>query len=92
MKYYHEQDLEKSESLTPSWMCGAYINGDFIKIADIDDDVLETIKDELVEGWFFTVDDEPYATPYGPCEYDKERKVYINSDGFEIRNEYYKEN
>ena len=39
MKYYHEQNLKKEESLTSRWMKGAYINGD----------VLETIVNELDE-------------------------------------------
>jgi hypothetical protein len=43
------------------------------------------------EGWFLTVDNDPYVAPYGPCEYDRERDVYVNCDGFEMRNEYYED-
>ena len=96
MKYYHEQDLKKEEPLTPRWVKGVYINGDFIKIIDMDGYVLEIMGNELDDGWlktvwFLTVDNDPYAAPYGPCEYDRERDVYVNCDGFEIRNEYYED-
>ena len=91
MKYYHEQDLKKEESLTPRWMKGVYINGDFIEISGMDGDVLEIMGNELDEGWFLIVDNDPYVAPYGPCEYDRERDVYVNCDGFEIRNEYYED-
>ena len=62
-------------------MKGAYINGD----------MLETIGNELDEGWFLTVDNDPYVAPYWPCKYDRDRDVYVNCDGFEMRNEYYED-
>lgn len=45
-------------------MKGAYINGDFIEITGMDGDMLETIGNELDEGWFLTVDNDPYVAPY----------------------------
>ena len=94
MKYYHEFDTEKDEALYPEYRCGYYFDDEWVNEDDLtkEQERLVAEQDLQPEEGYFLCSDDLYGAAYGPCTYDEERDVYVNCDGFEIRNEDYEEN
>ena len=94
MKYYHELDTEKDEALYPKYRCGCYFDDQWVNEDDLTEDQERLVEEENIpfEYGYFLCDGNNYGIAYGPCTYDEEQDVYVNCDGFEIRNENYEEN
>ncbi len=93
MKYFHELDTNKSSPLYPECRCCYYFDDELVDECDltVEQERLVAEQDlQPVEGYFLCEDND-YGAAYGPCTYDEERDVYVNCDGFEIRNENYEE-
>ena len=94
MKYYHEFDTEKNSPLHPEYRRG-FFNGeewfDEDGLTEEQERLVEEMNLPLEEGYFLCDAYGPYGDTYGPCLYDVKRDVFEDCDGFEIRNENYKE-
>lgn len=91
MKYYHELDTEKDSSLHPEYRCGYFFDDQWVNEDDLTEEqecLVEEMDLPLEEGYFLC---DTYGDAYGPCLYDIKRDVFENCDGFEIRNENYRE-
>ena len=94
MRYYHEFDTEKNSPLHPEYRCGFFIGEEWFDEDGLTEEqelLVEEMDLPLEEGYFLC-DNNSYEDAYGPCLYDVKRDVFENCDGFEIRNENYKEN
>ena len=91
MKYYHEFDIEKDSPLHPECRCGYFIGEEWVNEDDLteEQELLVEEMDLLLEEGYFLCD--THGKAYGPCLCDTKRDVFENCDGFEIRNENYKE-
>lgn len=90
MKYYHELDTEKDSPLHPECRRGYFFDDQWVNEDDLTEEqecLVEEMNLPLEEGYFLC---DAYG-PYGPCPYDIKRDVFEDCDGFEIRNENYKE-
>lgn len=95
MRYYHEFDTEKNSPLHPEYRRGFFIREEWLDANDLAKETITFLVEEknlqLEEGYFLC-DNNSCENAYGPCIYDVKRDVFENCDGFEIRNENYKEN
>ena len=91
MKYFHELDTEKDEALYPEYRCGYYFDDQWVNEDDLTEDQERLVEEKNIpfEYGYFLCDGNNYGIAYGPCTYDEEQDVYVNCDGFEIRNEDY---
>lgn len=91
MKYYHEFDIEKDSPLHPECRRGYFFDDQWINEDDLTEEqecLVEEMDLPLEEGYFLC---DVHGNAYGPCLCDTKRDVFKNCDGFEIRNENYKE-